>query len=238
MVISYILKSLDKDTTVLKKEFKNTVRLNISTPLIFGDRNLIFGYERMVGHNQSFSVNFGAFGLPNFISESDSLTVSRKEKNKGFNVSVDYRIYLTSENRYHAPHGLYIGPYYSFNHMFRENTWMFDSRLYTGNIDATLDINVHTAGVELGYQFIFFKRLALDLVLTGPGIANYSLKIGTLTNLAPQQRNELLTAIAQNIKEKIPVLNNALNGQSYKENSGVTVWDIGYRYLIHVGYRF
>jgi hypothetical protein len=109
----------------------------------------------VVGYSQAFSVSVDVLGQPNFISESGGLTVSRKEKTKGFNVSIDHRFYLAAENHYHAVHGLYIVPYCSFNHPCRQNTRVFDSRLFAGNTDALLDINIRTTGVEPGYQFAF-----------------------------------------------------------------------------------
>jgi hypothetical protein len=45
-------------------------------------------------------------------------------------------------------------------------------------------LNIHTFGAELGYQFVFWDRLSVDMILLGPGIAAYSLKASFGTNLS------------------------------------------------------
>jgi hypothetical protein len=78
---------------------KNVVRLNITYPLLFGSKNVVLGYERLVKPRQSFSVNAGVTNLPKIGSlDLDSLT-SSGEKTKGYNISADYRFYLKNENK-------------------------------------------------------------------------------------------------------------------------------------------
>jgi hypothetical protein len=192
----------------------------------------------MVKSNQSFSLNVGVYGLPDFITVSDSLSVSKKVNDKGFHISGDYRFYISGENRHRAPRGVYIGPYYSFNHLSRQNTWEFKAKSFSGNVDASLDVNIHSMGVELGYQFVLGKRFALDFVAVGPGMAHYSFKTTISAQLEPEKKKELLSAIAQRMAEKIPGGNKFLNNERYRTDAGVATWTIGYRYIVHVGYRF
>ena len=49
---------------VKEKKFKNTVRFNITNPLIFGDKSLVVGYERVLNDSKSFSINIGQSELP------------------------------------------------------------------------------------------------------------------------------------------------------------------------------
>jgi hypothetical protein len=228
----------DKDSTASKKEFKNTIRFNLSAPLIFGKRYLVFGYERLVNANQSFSVNFGSYGLPVFVSPSDSLKVSGTRKDRGVNVSVDYRFYLTTENKYAAPRGVYIGPYYSFNYLSRVNDWTFNSEAFNVDNGSTFKFGVHTIGAELGYQFIFWNRFAVDFVAVGPGIAHYNLNTVLNTNVEPGKRTAILAAIAQRIKETVPGSGTFLNEAQFKKDGTLSTWDIGLRYILHIGYRF
>ena len=237
ITLSRPLQAQNSDSVKTERAFKNTVRFNFSAPLIFGDRYLVLGYERMVGTNQSFSINIGSFGLPNFVS-SDSLKVSDQRKDKGFHVSADYRFYLAAENRHRAPRGVYIGPYYSYNHLARNNSWTFNTKSFSGNTAASLDVNIHTIGFELGYQFVFWKRFAVDMVAIGPGIAHYSFKSDISNSLTPENQSELLKTIAQKIREKIPASSDFLSDEHYKRDSGVATWSVGYRYIIHFGYRF
>lgn len=105
------------------KEFKNTIRFNVTNPLIFGGKSLIFGYERILKNNKSFSINIGQAALPNLENGfSDEFRAKTVLSEKGFHISGDYRFYLASLNKYNAPRGVYIGPYYSFNSFFYQRS--------------------------------------------------------------------------------------------------------------------
>ncbi len=99
-----------------EREFKNTIRFNVTNPLIFGGKSLIFGYERILKNNKSFSINIGQAALPHFEKGfSDEFRNKTVLSQGGFHISGDYRFYLTNLNKYSAPRGVYIGPYYSYN---------------------------------------------------------------------------------------------------------------------------
>src|SRR5512133_2318820 len=92
-----------KDTS---KVFKNTIRFNITNPMLFGSDFTLIGFERVLTKHQTASISIGKIGFPTFIgSNFDSLSVNSQENSKGFNVSVDYRFYLKKENKYGAPRG-------------------------------------------------------------------------------------------------------------------------------------
>ena len=125
--MSQQLDSLPADTVPKTKQLKNVIRYNLSGALLFGaDRFIVFGFERVIRPRQSISVNFGKASLPKFISiATDSFQLTKDAKNSGVNVSIDYRFYLAKENKHLPPHGLYIGPYYSFNRFKRDNQWEY-----------------------------------------------------------------------------------------------------------------
>jgi hypothetical protein len=81
---------------------KNTIRINLTNPAIFGDRSLIFGYERTIGEHQSFSINAGQATLPKFklisIADDSIVQLYKSSKDRGYNFTGDYRFYLASEN--------------------------------------------------------------------------------------------------------------------------------------------
>jgi hypothetical protein len=224
-----------------KKSYKNIVRYNISGALLFGfDKYVILGYERVVNPHQSFSVNFGQASLPKFTSiNTDSFSIEKDLKNKGYNVSADYRFYLAHENKYYAPHGIYIGPYVSYNHFDRSNEWLFHQSSSSQKLVSTnTEFNIFTAGAELGYQFVFWKRLALDMVLVGPGISTYNLKTKINGDLTEEERQNLRDAMKQLISQKFPGMNYALSDKEFKANGVLNTTSIGYRYLIHIGFAF
>jgi hypothetical protein len=223
------------------KNYKNIIRYNLSGGIIFGiDRYVVFGYERMINKRQSISVNFGKAALPRIISiNTDSFSLTRDLKNKGTNFSIDWRFYLTKENKFAAPHGLYIGPFYSYNGYKRTNEFSFTRS--TGNTElatTTTDFKIHTFGAELGYQLVLWKRLALDMVLVGPGISSYTLKAKLDGNLSEKDRTQLREALQQIITQKFPGMNYVLGDKEFNANGVLDTWSMGFRYIIHIGFMF
>lgn len=205
---------------------------------MFGfDKTIIFGFERRVGKNQSFTINAGTAALPRFSNRSaDSFQVTRDMKNAGFNLSADYRFYLGKLNKYDAPRGVYIGPYYSLNSWRRESQW---KSVQTDElVNTKLNFNLHMVGMELGYQFIFYKRFALDLVLIGPGLGFYDIKTKTEGNLSEEQLAKLQEAIVEKIQQKIPGFNYVFDGEKLSSQGTLRTNSLGFRYLIHIGYAF
>jgi hypothetical protein len=228
--------------SVWQESRKNVVRYNLSAAALFGfDKAVILGYERVINPHQTISVNFGKTALPKLINiDTDSFSVSKDVKNTGFNFSLDYRFYLRKENRDYAPHGLYLGPYYAFTQLKRETNWT--GKQGSGdNQEATVtaDWNWNVVGVEMGYQFVFAKRITLDFVLVGPGVAWYDLKAkaeGQL--LTDEDREQLLDAAIQLIEEKFPGFNYVLSGEELNASGRLTTTSVGFRYLIQVGFLF
>lgn len=200
---------------------KNTLKVNATNPLIFGGEALIVGYEMVIGKNQSFSINIGRMSLPALIkgNGSDSIKLQSNTGEKGFHISADYRFYLAKENKYEAPRGVYIGPYYSYNQFSRKNEWQLKTSSFNGNLNTGLALNIHTVGVELGYQFILWKRLALDLVLVGPGIGFYQVKASINTTLTADQEQELFERLNEFLEDKIPGYNIVINEGEFKERA-------------------
>src|SRR5688572_15777181 len=151
-----------------EKTYKNTLRFNITNPVILSTKSLIFGYERLMNNRQSFSVNLGQASFPSLnIISTDSLSAHTNAAEKGFNFSFDYRFYLPKQNKYDAPRGVYIGPFYSYNFNEKKNEWTLKSS--NGGTPRTIEtktwFSIHTIGLELGYQFILWRRISLDMIL-------------------------------------------------------------------------
>jgi hypothetical protein len=224
-----------------KKSYKNIIRYNLSGALLFGfDNYVIFGYERMINPHQSFSINIGGVALPKFVSvNTDSFSLQKDVKNTGFNLSVDYRFYLPHENKYEAPRGVYIGPYFSYNHFDRSNDWVFEeSGAEQKPVTTTTNFSIYTVGGELGYQFVFWRRLALDLVLIGPGISGYHLKSKIDGDLTEAEKANLQDALKQLITQKFPGMNYVFADKEFNGNGVINTTSIGFRYMVHVGFRF
>jgi hypothetical protein len=228
-------------TDTVKKEYKNVIRYNLSSPVLFGfDKSVIFGYERLVGRNQSFSVNFGANALPRLVTiETDSFSLQRDVNNSGVNFSFDYRFYLPKENKHKAPHGLYLGPFVSYNHYNRENTWLFQANTPSQkSITTTTELSIFTVGAEMGYQFVLWKRMTLDMLLIGPGVSTYSLNAKISGDLSEAQKPELREALKQVITQKFPGMNYVFADKEFNASGNLGTTALGFRYLIHIGFLF
>lgn len=226
-----------------EKEFKNTIRFNITNPLIFGSQSIIFGYERVLKNNKSFSINIGQASLSPFSFVDDNELKAKSILNEGgFHVSGDYRFYLSKLNKHNAPRGVYIGPYYSYNKFRKEHSWEFtkDGTGSPQTVDSDLRINIHTVGVELGYQFVFWKRLSVDMILLGPGVAGYKLKADVGGNLSDEDRQLFFDKLNEALKDKFPGYSGTIGNDTgeFQRKGTKSTTSLGYRYMVQIGYRF
>ena len=234
------LKTFAQEKRKSSHDLKNTIHFNITNPIIFGNRSLIFGYERVINKHQSFSVNVGTNGFPKFgLIDSDSVRMYRQLKETGINISGDYRFYPAKENKHAAPRGVYFGPFYSFNSYGRRNSWTVTST-DGSTVDAATDtkLNIHTLGIELGYQFVFWNRLAVDMILIGPGVSRYGLKASLGSNLSQEDKEKLFEKINEALADKFPGYNFVVKEGEFKRTGAVNTVSFGYRYMIQVGFRF
>ncbi len=195
----------------------------------------------MLNKHQTFTVNVGAASLPSLnLLNSDSLRVNKSTNKRGFNFSVDYRFYLAKENKYNAPHGVYIGPYYSYNYFEKKNSWTLTSASGTvyPNVETETSLGIHTVGFEMGYQFILWKRISLDLILAGPGVATYKLKASLGTNLSGEDKEKLFDKINDALADKFPGYSWVIDEGEFESRGATNTTSFGFRYMIQVGFRF
>jgi len=220
----------------------NIIRVNITNPMIFGDRSLVLGYERMLKDYQSVSINFGLATFPKFnlisILDDSIVQLYKDSKDRGLNITGDYRFYLTKENKYKAPRGLYIGPYASHVFMGRENTWNLNTKTFEGEVISDFKFYMNSVGVQLGYQFLLWKRLALDFVLVGPGVAWYSMHANLDTTLAPEDEALLYEKINDILEERFPGYTFVIEDVEFKKTGSSNTQGLGYRYVVHLGFLF
>jgi hypothetical protein len=221
-----------KDTNL-----KNTVRINITNPMIFGYKSIILGYERQLKNSTAISVNVGhaSFGIVTYeFLDSNDLSLEPDYQDKGFNFSIDYRKYLVSQNKYAAPRGVYLGPFYTYNYFNRVNNWTMNQE----SIQTDLTIQMHTLGLELGYQFVFRDRLSVDLILIGPGISYYSIDVTFNTQLNSNDQNQFYDVLNDFLNQKFPGFETAIDNGEFKATGSEKTFGMGFRYMVMVGYRF
>jgi len=228
------------DTSKSMRHYKNVIRYNLSGALLFGfDKYVVFGYERVISPHQSFSINVGTASLPKLVSiNTDSFSVSKDRKRSGYNISADYRFYLGKENKYEAPHGLYIGPYYSYSHFDGKIEWDYTGNNAGSYVNTSSKFNINTVGVELGYQFILWRRLTLDLVMIGPGLGFYNYKATFESNVDPANKQQILAALKQAVTQKFPGMNYVFSDKEINGDGVLKTTSIGYRYIVHIGFAF
>jgi hypothetical protein len=226
--------------SVWKNTHKNIIRYNFTSAIIFGiDKSVIIGYERLLSPHRSLSVNGGTIALPKLISiETDSFSLEKKSTNNGVNFSLDYRFYLSKINKYAAPRGIYIGPWYSFNSFTRENDWDHKNSSSQRTARTETKMSIHSLGVEMGYQFLFWKRLAVDFVMIGPGFGVYRIKAKYDSGLTDAQKEQLRKAITDIVSQKFPGMDIVIGDKQLDANGKLNVTSFGYRYVIHIGYNF
>jgi hypothetical protein len=172
--------------------------------------------------------------MPSVISNS-SLSFNRDKQKSGFSLGSEYRFYLAKENKYDAPHGVYLAPFVSFYHFNNQRTGR-DS-LNSNFLTLNTSISFLNFGGELGYQFVIKKRLVIDCVLLGPALSSYYFNI-KLDGSTSGDQNEKLQEIIAALKEKFPLLNDLTKGSGITSSGISNFWSLGFRYAIHIGYRF
>lgn len=228
------------DSTKNTNPYKNIIRYNASGALLFGvDAFVIVGYERIVGRNQSFSVNFGRVTLPNVTNVNlDSFNIDKNQSRSGLNFSVDYRFYLPRENKHTIPHGLYIGPFYSYNHFEGKTQWAHIMDTGNSNLTTSTKLNIHTIGFEMGYQFVLWERLTLDVLVVGPGLGFYDLNAKINGDVDAETKEQLFRGVKQLVTHKFPGMNFVFSDDELTSNGTLQKNAWGYRYLVHIGFLF
>ncbi|NOX86354.1 MAG: DUF3575 domain-containing protein [Chlorobi bacterium] len=219
---------------------KNVIRWNLAPFLLWSNRNINIGYERVLKPYRSFSINAGYFELPSLTQGIfDSLNIQRSGKKWGFTVSGDYRFYFDKRNKRMAPDGLYWGAYGSFHHyQFQNDIVILNSPEIQGVLNFGANLNILSGGVELGYQFIIKERLSIDLVFLGPSISVYTTKMTLGGDIDVDKENEYLQAIYDILSGTIPGFDELVDKGTVTASGTNFSFGLGFRYLIQIGYRF
>ena len=225
----------DSSKVVPEKDYKNIIKLNITSWILYSN-GIQINYERLLSNHSSITVFGGPieFPMPTVIANSP-LNFDKNKSKSGFVIGSEYRFYLSKENKDAAPHGVYLAPFISYYH-FNNQRYGRDTT-NQDNLILNTSMDFLNIGGELGYQFVIKKRFVIDCVMFGPAITSYYFGVklsGSTSGDYSQQVQDILEAI----KQKYPLLKDLSNGQTVS-NSGVSnFWSIGFRYAIHIGYRF
>jgi len=219
---------------------RNVIKFNPTPMLIWGDvKNITLSYERLITNNQSLSLQAGYLLFPRLTDDviANLIRLTSREKH-GVNLALDYRYYPGSRNRRPAPDGVYIGAYLSYyGFRFHNNFDVLNvSADQNGHLQGAL--NIVNAGLALGYQFIFWKRFSVDLLLFGPSASWYSGRLDINGNLDPDQIAELDQEMVRKLMERFPFLGTLFSGESLEFTGFRSTFSVGFRYSIQLGFHF
>jgi hypothetical protein len=220
---------------------KNILKYNL-TPSLLGFKSYIFGYERIIKPYQSFSINIGYLALnEDEKSVNEAYDLIRSNKSKGISVVADYRFYLQKENKYKAPRGIYIGPYFA-SYLMKSNMTVRSTDTSLGNpeIDIDVKLNIQNIGIQLGYQFLIKNRVTIDLIVVGPSLSKYRFKMSSTGNVALSEPEveEAIEGLKDILFEKHPWAKNLFNEDGIDVKGNKSTWGLGFRYVLQVGYNF
>ncbi len=165
---------IDFNPDLNQKARKNIISLDIMAGSILRPQ-LEISYERILKENKTIKANIGGYYQNNYFYSY-----------KSFHFNLAYRHYFSNRkyaktkvdnNKYYirkqqktmlSPKGLYVGPMTYFN--ISNGYWPYNSRIIIAGI-----------GGQLGYQFLFFNRIAMNtsiqipLTIDGYYYLNYDL---------------------------------------------------------------
>jgi hypothetical protein len=232
--ISLSVQAQKGDTT----KRRNIIKLDLTSYWLYRNAFMV-SYERVINKrpNQTWGITAGFQQFPSLRTVLDSVNVKREFKASGFKLGGEYRFYLMKENKYKAPHGVYIGPYTSFHYYSNTRSLDVNNNGLLESVDLETKISILNIGVQLGYQFVLNNRWTIDMVFAGPSISNYRLNAkmdGDYTFDADEITNEVLLALI----DKFPAFGQLINEGELSSKGKVSAWGYGYRYQLQVGYHF
>lgn len=216
----------------------NVIKINPTPALLFGNpANISVVYERLVKPNQSFLVQLGYLGLPEILQDSvGGLRDVKKVSGLGVNLAFDYRFYVLRRNQYPAPDGLYLGSYLSYYGYTVKNEFAYyraDTILTSG--DFSSKFNLVNLGVSLGYQFIFWKRVSIDLLIFGPSLTYFAYQREVSSNMTPADEEKLKQEIIEKFNEKFPILVPFVKPSEEAHSIQLRMF---FRYSFSIGFHF
>jgi len=218
---------------------RNTLKYHVGSLALF-PKSFVMSYERLTKPNQSFSVMAGYVQFPKLNKKGAIIEVKDNVSKNGLTIGGDYRFYLQKENKYPAPHGVFIGPYANMYHFANNRNLNITSSDGTSKTQASLisDLNIINIGFEMGYQFVFNDRWSLEFIFIAPSVSRYWLDLKLDGNYDVNEediiKDELLSALIDNF----PLIKDLLTDKEIKLQGRTNTWAPGFRYQLNVGYRF
>jgi hypothetical protein len=215
---------------------RNTIKLDLTSYWLY--RNALgLSFERITKSNQSFVVSLGYQEFPRASTLGSNVVVRENRDRNGYKFGGEYRFYLRKENKYPAPRGIYLGPYFAYHGFNNERTIEVDN---DGTLEeAILDskFRIFNIGFQVGYQFVLNNRWTIDLIFIGPSVSHYKYDLELGGNYT-FDKEDIQNEIILDLIDRFPVLDEVISDKEATGSGTLDTWAYGYRYQIHVGYHF
>jgi hypothetical protein len=230
-----------KNNVILEPYHKNVIKFNPTPMLLFGDlRNVTFSYERLIKKDQSLTFQAGYLTFSNLFDDTvlGIVDFTGKSKQQGVNLAVDYRYYPALRNRRPAPDGLYIGAYTSYYGFWFNNNIDILGTEVDKAIETNGNVQVLNVGLNLGYQFIFWKRMTVDLMVFGPSL-NLTHGDGVVNGQLDQAQIDAIDdEIVDALLDRFPLLSQVFSEDDLVVSGSRSSFGTGFRYSIQLGFHF
>jgi len=241
LIIPCLVSAGNNDSVFQYKEpfHKNVIKFNPTPMLLWSTKNLTFSYERILNPKQSICLSLGYLEFGSLFKDTigSILAITGRQK-YGINVSFEYRFYLGKRNGRPIPDGVYLAPFASYyGYHFKNNVDVLHTVLDSA-IALKGNFYILNVGVELGYQFVFWKRMTLDFVLVGPAVSYYGGGVDVTGNVNLAQLQEINQDLYNKLKEKYPLIGDFVINKSFQSNGKLDLFSIGFRYLVQIGFHF
>ncbi len=235
MAVALPLAGYSQDSTYARL---NTIKVHLMSSFLYSKSGAL-SFERVSRPNQSWAVMAGYVQFPQLGTLGPSITSQQVKSNTGWVVGGEYRFYFKKENKYAAPHGVYVGPYANYFRFINERTMTYTSSSGTTS-EASLNskIQVLNIGVQLGYQFVIRDRWTFDFIFFGPSFSNYRGTFSLDGSLDPTGENELRDKLLSALSDKFPLVKDLIGSGTADLHGTSSTWAGGFRYQMNIGYRF
>jgi hypothetical protein len=231
-----------RDTaTKFKNQYPNIIKVSITSWLLYPS-SFHMGYERVLNENHSIYIfgGYNEFPIKLDLGLQNSQFTNARNKT-GYSIGAEYRFYLPKENKYFAPHGIYLAPYVSYYNFSSDHTLTHtDSAGNKSSANLNVGITLTNVGFELGYQFVIAKKFIIDAEMFGPSFTYYTFQANINGHIEGSTDNETLQAVLDALKAKFPLLKDLSSSKSvYSSGSATQKFPaVGFRYTVSIGYRF
>jgi hypothetical protein len=218
---------------------KNVIKFNPTPMLLWSMKNITFSYERVLNPKQSIALTVGYLEFPSLFKDTigSLLAITGREK-YGINLALEYRFYLGKRNARPIPDGIYIAPFASYyGYHFKNDVNVLKTSLDSAGV-VKGNFYIFNLGVELGYQFVFWKRFTLDFVVIGPAMSYYGGGLDISGEIQLEKLEEINSELYEKLKTKYPMIGDYVINKSFKKNGKLDLFSVGFRYLIQFGFHF